>query len=204
MPPGNRRDDHGERQVDHEDEPPGHGLDQPPAEERADGGAHAAETGPGSDCLAPVVGPERGLDDGQAAGRQQRRPDALERPSRDQNRPVRGRAAQGRGNREPRHAEQKDALAAVFIAKRAGKKQQASQRERISSDHPLQGGKTGVEITADGGQGNAHHRGIDRCHRGPQYRREEHPPACPAGIAQSVATAGAGLRAAHDDSGSRI
>ena len=177
---GDRDDERGDRQVDDEDQPPRDRLDQPAAEKRADGRAHAAEAGPGADRLAAVLRAEGRLDDRQAARSEQRRADALQRPGPDQRDVVGRDRAQQRSGREPDDADQEDLLAAELVAERSGEQQQSRQRQRVRRDDPLQGGQAGAELLADGGQRDAHHRGVDRRHRRAEDRGQQHPPPRPA------------------------
>src|SRR5207245_930328 len=70
-------DDQRQRQVDEENESPGGSLDQITTEEWTDRRCDAAQARPGADGPRPVVMLEAGLNDCQAAGRQQRAAYAL-------------------------------------------------------------------------------------------------------------------------------
>jgi hypothetical protein len=73
-----------ERQVDEEDGPPRHRLDQPPAQKGTGRGRHAAEPAPPSYCGAAIFRPKRRGDDREAARHEQRGRDALHAAGGDQ------------------------------------------------------------------------------------------------------------------------
>ena len=60
------------------------GGDEVAPEQRSGGRGHPAEARPGADGAAPVVGAERGLEDGQAPRGEQCRPHPLEDPGHDE------------------------------------------------------------------------------------------------------------------------
>ena len=59
-------------------------LMRKPPDEGTDGGGDTAETRPRADGTGAVVGPERGLEDGERAGREQGTSQTLQGPTRDQ------------------------------------------------------------------------------------------------------------------------
>ena len=75
---GEHDDQHGDRHIEQECPPPPGTVDQPAADERADRAGDAAEPGPRADGLGAIVLAEAGLQDGEAAGREERRTDPLQ------------------------------------------------------------------------------------------------------------------------------
>ncbi len=138
-----------QRQVDEEDPAPRGRVDQPPAEERADGGRHTAQAGPGADGPRPVVGAERRLEDGQAPRCQQRTAHPLHHPGEDEEHRGGGHRAQQRTDREHDDAELEDALAAEPVAERPAEQDQRRDRQQVAVEHPLQPADPGVEVVAD-------------------------------------------------------
>lgn len=59
---------------------------------------------------------------------------------------------------------------AVSVTESTGEQQQASQREGVGDDDPLERGEVRAEVTTDGGQGNADHRRVDGGDRGSRGR----------------------------------
>ena len=78
VPGRHQQDGHTDGHVDEEDPPPRCRGDEVAAEERTGRGGHPAQPGPCADGLAPVVGGEGGLQNGQAPGGEEGAPDALE------------------------------------------------------------------------------------------------------------------------------
>jgi hypothetical protein len=77
MTDSDHHDGDGERQVDEEDPSPGRDLHQPATEERSGCARDARQAGPRADRPAAVLGPERGLQDGQTSGGEQRAANTL-------------------------------------------------------------------------------------------------------------------------------
>src|SRR5262249_59881496 len=80
-----RDDGSGEREIDHERPAPREMVDQPAAEDRADRGGHRAEPGPGPDGPAPLLLVERGRENREASGHEERAADSLDAAERDEN-----------------------------------------------------------------------------------------------------------------------
>ena len=165
-----------ERDVDQEDGPP-RPLDEPSAEERADGARDPAEARPGAHRRRAVGPVERGGDEGEAPGCEQRAADALQRPRRDQDLGGGGQAAGERRQREPRHADEEDPLAAEVVAERATEQDQRRQRQRVGVDRPLQIAEPGVEVVPDARQRHVDDRAVDHHDPGAEHGGREHPPA---------------------------
>ena len=186
MPQAQQHDHHDQRQVDVEDQPPGHRVDQVPAQEGPDRGGHPTEPRPRPDGPAAVLLGERRLQDRQAARRQQRRPDALQRPRHDQELRRRCHPAQGRRHPEPDDADEEHPPAAQPVTQRAAQQQQAGQRDRVRAPHPLQRVDPGAELPADGRQGDPDDGGVQPGHARPEDGGREHPPAAGAGVAEGL------------------
>ncbi len=176
--PGRDSDhDHGERDVDEEDRPPRPGVDQPPAHERPDGRRHAREARPGADGPGSVLPAEAGLEDGEAAGRQQRPAHALGQPRDHQLGGAGGERAADRADREDDDAQLVDAAAAVAVAQRAAQQDQRRQHQQVAVDHPLEAGDRGVEVLPDVGEGDVDDRAVEERHARPGDGGQQHPPA---------------------------
>jgi hypothetical protein len=134
---------HGRRQreVEQEDPPPPDGADDPAAQERADGGGDPAQARPRTDGPRPVLSQERGLDDGQRAGREQRAADSLQGPGGDEHPDAEGQPAQRGGQREPHHPDEEDPAPPQPVTERAPKQDQPGQGQRVGGDGPLQAGQ---------------------------------------------------------------
>ena len=155
---------------------------QPPSS-GPDGPGHAAEAGPGAHGAGPVLGDEGGLDDGQRARREQRSPDALQDPRADQHPDAGREPAQGRGQREPDHADEEHLAAAQPVAERAAEQDEPGQRQRVPADRPLQAAQRSArQAPADGRQRDVHDGGVEQGHAGAQHRGQQDPAA--AGLAQ--------------------
>ena len=126
------------------------GLHQPAAEERAGRAGDAGQTRPGADRAHPVLRPEGRLQDRQAARRQQRAADALDRAGGDQRPDVRRDPAGQRRHGEPHDADDEDPAPAEAVAQRAAEQDQRGQGQRVGVDRPLQPGHAGVQRLADG------------------------------------------------------
>ena len=77
-------DGDGEWQVDEEDPSPRRDLHEPPAKERPGCTRYARKAGPGADRPGTILGPERGLQDGETARGEQCATNTLQRPGGDQ------------------------------------------------------------------------------------------------------------------------
>ena len=145
------------------------------------GTARAAPAMPPSPDQAPIArarssGRNAGLQDRQAARRQQRAADALHRAGGHQRLDVRREpAGQGRHG-EPDGADDEDPPAAEAVAQRAAEQDQRGEGQRVGVDRPLQPGHAGVQVLADLGQRDVHDRGVDEGQPRPEHRGGQHPP----------------------------
>src|SRR6266508_1832951 len=165
----------GDWQVDQEDVPPGADVDQPAADERADRGGHRGQAGPGADGAAAVLEPEGGLQDGQAAGGEQRAADALQHAAGDQHRQRRRDRAHGRGQREPDDADHEQAAPAEPVAERATEQDQGGEHQHVAVQDPLQPAHVGVEVAPHRGQRHVDHRAVEEGHAGAECCGGENP-----------------------------
>ena len=138
--PGDPEGGEAEHRVDEEDRLPGQVIDDPAAQQRADGGGDGGEARPGADGAAAFALGKGGADQGQRTGNEQRRADALHRPRGDQLRGIAREAAAQRGQAEQGDAGDEDAAPAQPVAGGAAHQQEGREAERVGVDHPLQGG----------------------------------------------------------------
>ena len=150
-------------------------ISQPPTS-----GPSAVET-PASPDHAPIARPRSsgwklGLDDRQRAGGEQRTPDALEEPGRDQPAGALGQAAQRRGDGEPDHPDQEHPPPPEPVAERAAEQHERGQHEQVPVDGPLETGHRGAQFHAEAGQGHVDHGAVQEDHAGGEDRGEQRPP----------------------------
>ncbi len=176
MGPSHRHHGDAERQVEQEDPAPRGGVDEPAAEERTDGGGDTAEAGPRADRPAALAGFERGLEDRQAARREQRRADSLDDPGGDQRVHVRGDRTGDRGRGEHSGADEEDPPPPVPVAQGAAEEDQRGERQRVAVDDPLQVGERRIEVLGDTRQGEVDDGAVEQRHARTEHRGEEHPP----------------------------
>ena len=103
---GNHRDR--QRHVDQEDQTPRPHADEPPADKRPDRRGDSGQPRPCADRSSAVTGCERGLKDREAAWREQRASDALERAGGHECLGRGREAAEQRRGSEPHDSEQED------------------------------------------------------------------------------------------------
>ena len=151
------RDRHGEQEG-----PAPAQLGQQAAEDEAE--REAARPGRGVDAEGPVaLGAlrERGRDDREARRRGEGRGRALEEARDDEQRAVVDEAAQGRGDREDRQADEQCPPAAEEVGGAAAEQQQAAVPEHVAGHDPLQLGGREVQLGVDRGQRHADHRDVE-------------------------------------------
>jgi hypothetical protein len=100
----------------------------------------------------------------------QRRAGALQRARRDENRKVRRRAAEERGDREQAQSGDEDGFAPEPIGEGAGRKQKRGKGERVSRNHPFDTGEIRLEGFSYRGQRHRDDIGIELKHE----RRRRH------------------------------
>jgi hypothetical protein len=93
--------------------------------------------------------PDRGLDHGQAARREQSGAGALENPGGHELVGGDRHRAQQRADREPRHADDEDAAAAVPVTQGTADQDQRGEGEQVAVGDPLQLLEAGVEVGSD-------------------------------------------------------
>ena len=149
VPQRDDHDEHGQRQVEQEHRPPAP-LDQPAAEERADRPGDPAEPGPRADRRAPGPAPRNDAGDQREAARRQQRPaDALQRAAPRSAAPGSARARTAATPARTSDADDEHAAASEVVAQRAAEQDQRGQREGVGVDGPLQAGEPGVQVRAD-------------------------------------------------------
>ena len=175
MPDSDDNDGDGEGQVDEEDPSPRRHLHQPPAHERSGGPADTRHPRPGADRAGPVLGSERRLQDGEAAGGEEGAADALQRPGGDQRLDVGRQAAQQRREGEPHDADDEDAPPAEPVAERAAEQDHRGEGERVGVDGPGEARQTGSERVPDAWHGDVDDGRVDERERGAENRGGQDP-----------------------------
>src|SRR5476649_2429929 len=123
MPVDEKQHNDSQRNIEEKNGAPGNMFNQQSAnywpERRRDRG----KTRPDADCLPPFVLPERGADDGKAAGHEQRGTDALRAPGDDELLNAGRQTAPNGGQREQCNADSVDKLPAEAVAERTSGQQ---------------------------------------------------------------------------------
>ena len=164
-----------QREVDQEDRPPGHGVDEVSAQERADGRRHATEPGPRADGPRPISRPEARLDHRQASGSQQRAAHPLDQPSGDQEAGAGRHGAEERGHGEEHHADDEYPASPVPVPERAPEQDHRGERQQVAVEDPLQRRRGGMEVTADVRQRDVDHRAVQERHPGAEHGDRQNP-----------------------------
>ena len=88
-----------------------------------------------------------------------------------------GQAAQQRGQREHREADEEHPAAGDEVAQPTGEQQQATEGDQVGVDHPGEVGLREVQVALDGGERHVHDRRIDDHHQLAEADDEERDPA---------------------------
>ena len=131
---------------------------------------------PGTDRPRTVAGRERRLKDGEAARREQRPADSLERPGGHKPPGGRSQGAQQRRGREPDHAREEHAPAAEPITQRTADQDQRRQRQRVGVQDPLQARYARAQLGAERGQRDVHDGGVEKRDARSQHGGKQDPP----------------------------
>ncbi len=168
QPVGEQEADDAERQVDVEDPAPAvfrsGGLDEQPAEQRADGRGDAddgAEHAEGPAALAPG---EHLLDEGGDLRGDQTARDALHQTGDHQPQAGLGRPAGGGGQGEEGESGHEDRPAAPGVAEASGRDEEKAEGEGVTGEHPLEIGLGSVEALPDGGEGDVDDGDVQQGH----------------------------------------
>ena len=143
-------DEHAHGDVDPEDPRPAEVLGQDSAEEHTGRRAGAAERAPDPERLVPL----RAFLEGGGHDRERRRRDdrcaeALDCARADQDAGAVGEAANERGEREQRQADQEDPFAPEQVGHPPAEQEEAAERDRVGGDHPLHRLLLDVEVDLD-------------------------------------------------------
>ena len=87
----------------------------------------------------------------------------------------RSERARGRRDREPGHPDGEDPASAVLVTEGPAEQDERGHGERVPGDHPLEGAHRGMELPADGGQGDPDHGGVDGGHPRTEHGGENDP-----------------------------
>ena len=149
-----------------------------PPSSRPNARAAGGDRAPDAERLRPVRALlERGRDDRQRGGGDERRAQALQAAGDDQH-PARGRQpVQQRREREHDHAGQEDPLAPDQVAGAPAEQQEAAEHQRVAVDHPLQVGGREAEVALDRGQRDVDDRRVEDDHELREADEHEHEPA---------------------------
>ena len=88
--------------------------------------------------------------------------------------PVATRAGR-RGQGEPRHPDHEDPLPPETVAQRTAEEEERGQGQGVAGDHPLQRSQRGVEVSADGREGDPDDGGVHRRHSRAEHGGGDHP-----------------------------
>ena len=124
-----------------------------------------------------LLGVGRQHDDGDAVGRNQRRPCSLENAEDHQRRQVRREAAQGRPQDEDEEAAGIEQLAADHVRQPSEDRHARRHRQQIGDGDPAHRAQPGVEVALEPGQQHLRHAGIDLTHEGADADRADDEPA---------------------------
>jgi hypothetical protein len=120
-------------------------------------------------------GAHAGLDQRQAPGRQQRRPDTLQQPRGDQEPDHRRARAEAGGGGEERDAGEEHTDPAEAVPGRSAEQDQRGERQQIGVEDPLELAHPGAEVAADDRQRDVDHGPVEERHRGSGDRDAEQP-----------------------------
>src|SRR5882672_8870741 len=156
-------------------------IDQPAAKERPDRGRDPAEPRPGADRAPPLARLERGGDERERPGYEERPSNPLERSG--ENEPThRGRESAGDGrDGEQRDPHGVDEPAAKPVPQGSADQEQRRKQERVRFDHPLHLDRGRSKLARDRRQRDRDHRAVDECQAGAEDGRGEDPGARRAG-----------------------
>src|SRR5476649_2589839 len=119
MPVDEKEHNNSQRNIKEKNGAPGNMFNQQSADYRPERRGDSSKTRPDADCLPPFLLPERGADDGKAAGHEQRGTDALYAACNDELLDAGHQTAPGGGQRKQRNTDGVDKLAAESVAERS-------------------------------------------------------------------------------------
>jgi hypothetical protein len=157
-----------QRYVNEKNGAPGHGIDQPTSQDRADCEGQGAEPGPRADRLATFMLVERRAEERKACRGQQGRPDSLQGARNDQGSDPRDEPAAHRGHGENAHARQERNPATVAIGHCPADQHQRAEHQKVCVHNPLGRGGIRAQALLDGGQGDVDNRAVDKGHARPE------------------------------------
>ena len=169
-----------ERHVDEEDRAPAGAedveVDQRAAEHRPEHRAQPDHGAEQAERLADLVGREDLADDPEALRDQERGEQALDQARGDQRAGGGREPAQHRRGSEAGDADQEQAAAAVDVAEPRAGDEADGERQRVAADHPLQPGRAGAEVAADGRRGDVDDHAVEQVHAlGGEHHGEDQP-----------------------------
>ena len=157
--------DQADRDVDEQDPAPAQKIGEHAAEEHAGGAAGASHRAPDADrAVAGRALLERGREDRQRSGGDDRAAEALHPARGDQQELGVGESAGERGEREQRQPGDEHAPAPDQVSGAAAEQQEAGERDRVSVDDPLQVLLGEVQRVADRGERDVHHGDVEDHH----------------------------------------
>ena len=194
---GGDRADHADRDVE-----PEHGR---PAEARQPATEDRAEDEPGADDHrvhaerpAELAARERVRDEGGRVGHQERATDALDEPTGDQQRRIRGEGAPDRGEREQREAGGVRAGPPDAIRDAARAEHEDRRHQRVPDDDPEEAEEVGLEVAQDVRECDHEGPGRQRGEQGADARDPQDDPAVAVGrLARDRVSGARAIRVRH-------
>ena len=175
-----REDEHAERHVDREDRRPSEHLREHAAEQRAGGGAEAADGAPQAKAAVALRAfTKRRGDDRERGWGHDSTGEALQCADRDQHLPRLCGCARERGDREQRNAGEEHPPAAEQIGGAGSEQHETSERDRVGVDDPLQAGRREMQAVA-----HLRQRDVDDCdiEDDHELRQADHEQECVGGV----------------------
>ncbi len=142
----------------------------------ADREAERADRGPDPDRLPALLLGERGRDDREGRGREQRGADSLQGPGGDEQGLASREAREQRRRGEDGEPEQEHPLPAEQVAEPAAGEQERREGEDVPVHDPLERALAEAEVAADRREGDVDHRVVDRGHEDGEGDGDERPP----------------------------
>ncbi len=164
-----------EGDVDEEDQPPRHRVDQVAAEEGPDGTGDPGEPGPGADGPAAVIGMEGRRDDGEAPRDQERRSPALHDAGGDERTRGGGQPAHHRGRRKRHESPEEDLLPSDEVTEAAAEQQQRREADEVPVEDPLEAARAGAEVVVYRRQRHVDDRAVEERDARSEHGGEQHP-----------------------------
>ena len=150
-------------------------LDEPAAQDRADGGGDGGEAGPGADGAAAICFVECGADDGEAAGHKKRGAQALH-GSRQNQFVNAGRETAGDGAKRKMVTPMRNMRRRPYRSPSDPPTRiNAPRQQAVCFDDPLDVGDGAAKLGLQRRQSHVHHGAVDEGHAGTENGRGQNP-----------------------------